>query len=159
MELKEEDSVRIIQATLMAFEDSVWTPVPEVEIRLIAKRILKDIPVTEEEYYETDEEGNVSSELTATIPGDHDGKLLVGAKIVDHDSYGNIETTQWVTWGTPGVADNSFSQRTLWSTRDKTPWWLLVFPNLIITAVWGIIYYLIYQLIKIRNLGKLKESA
>ena len=159
LELKEEDSVRTISATLLALEDSVWMPVPEAEIKLIAKRMLKDLPVGEDESYETDEEGSVSSEYTMQLPGDETGKLILGAKIVDNDSYGTIEATQEVNWGVPLKKDDSFLKRTLWSTRDKTPWWLLIFPNLIITGVWGVIYYLIYVLIRIRNMGKLTENT
>jgi hypothetical protein len=75
--------------------------------------------------------------------------------IEDHDEFGSIFAFTMKKWGKPTVDDNSaFERRTLWSTRDKTPYWLLVFPNLIIFGVWGVIVYLVLQIFKIKKLSK-----
>ena len=62
-----------------------------------------------------------------------------------NEAYGSLVSTKTAKWGQPRVPDNSFAKRTLWATRDKTPLWLLIFPNLIIVTVWGIIFYLVYS--------------
>ena len=59
-----------------------------------------------------------------------------------------------VKWGLPTEVDNSFYKRTLWAARDKTPYWLLITPNVIIITVWGFIIYLLYLVQLIRKLGK-----
>ena len=86
------------------------------------------------------------------------GNIDIGAKIDDHEMYGSLVSTKAAKWGVPLNPDNSFAKtfakRTLWATRDKTPIWLLVFPNLIIVSVWGIIFFLIYQITRIIKLGK-----
>ncbi len=156
--LEEKDSVRSIHATLLAFKDSSWVAVPETEMKLVVRRLLADLKAGEEDSYTTDENGVASAEFSMTIPGDKDGNIFVGAKIEDNELYGNVVATKMVKWGTPLPADDSFSKRSLWATRDKTPLWLLIFPNLIITGVWGIIFYLLFQIVKIIKLGKTKES-
>jgi hypothetical protein len=114
---------------------------------------------TEEETYTTDESGHVSSEFSLTIPGDAQGDIVIGAKIDDHEVYGSLVATKTAKWGLPLVPDDSFSKRTLWATRDKTPLWLLIFPNLIILTVWGIIVYLVYQITRIVKIGRANDHA
>ncbi|MDH5251467.1 MAG: hypothetical protein OEW40_20905, partial [Cyclobacteriaceae bacterium] len=156
--LEEEDSVRMIYAKLSALEDSSWTDVPETEIKFIVRRLLSDLSGGEEELYTTDESGEASSQFDLTIPGDVNGNIIIGAKIDDNELYGNLVATKIVKWGVPVVKDNSFAKRSLWATRDKTPLWLLIFPNLIIAGVWGMIFYLIYLIYRISKLGKADKS-
>jgi Ni/Fe-hydrogenase subunit HybB-like protein len=150
--LEEEDSVRTISAKLTALEDG-WVVVPETEMKLTVKRSLADINAGEEDTYTTDETGECSAGYSLVVPGDKDGNIFIGAKIEDHELYGSIETSQSVKWGTPLPLDNSFAKRTLFATRDKTPLWLLIFPNAIIAGVWGAILFLLYQIFKIKKLG------
>ena len=104
----------------------------------------------------------MSAEFGFDLPGDAQGDITIGAKIDEHEVYGSLMSTKAAKWGVPLDSDTSFAKsfakRTLWSTRDKTPIWLLVFPNLIIVSVWGIIFYLIYQIFRIIKLGKGKRA-
>lgn len=157
--LKEEDSVRTIHAKVLTYKDGSSIEVPETEIKLVVRRLLSDLPASEEEFYTTDGAGEVSAEFKLNIPGDTNGDIVIGAKIEDHEMFGSVVTTKVVKWGLPLEPDKSFENRTLWATRDKTPLWLLIFPNLIIASVWGIIFYLIYQISRIIKLGKTGESV
>jgi hypothetical protein len=152
LSLSEADSVRTIDATVMAFQEGAWKPLPEAEVKLFVKRLFSDLPVGDETYT-TDADGKVTAEYTITLPGDPEGSIIVGAKLDDNDTYGTVIAAQSVKWGTPQAADNSFNKRTLWATRDKTPVWLLIFPNVIIATVWGFIFYLFYLIRKIRKIG------
>ncbi len=156
--LNEEDSIRIMKAKVLLFEEGSWKPAPETEIKFVVKRLLSDLNAGEEELYTTDELGEASSEFKLNIPGNANGDVIIAAKIDESDVYGSISSSKAVKWGTPLMSDNSFAKRTLWSTRDKTPWWLLIFPNLIIASVWGVILYLIYQIIEIRKIGKTHKN-
>jgi hypothetical protein len=158
LEISEEDSVKEMKATLLVFEDSVWNAVPETEVKFVVKRTLKDFPASEEDSYTTDENGDAIANFELRIPGDEDGNILIGAKIEDNDMYGNLIVTQNVKWGVASQQDNSFSKRTLWATRSKTPYWLLIFPNMIIAGVWGSIIYLIYLIIKIKKESKTQSQ-
>lgn len=157
--LEEEDSVRVIRAKVLSFEDGSWVGVPETEIKLFVRRLLSDLSAGEEEFYTTDEAGEASSEFSLAIPGDAYGNIIIGAKIEDHDLFGSKAATKIIKWGVPLEPDNSFDRRTLWATRDKTPIWLLIFPNLMIAGVWGTIFYLIYLVIRIIKLGKAEKSV
>ena len=155
--LDEIDSVRTIKAKVLAFQDTGWVALPETEIKLVVRRLLSDLPATEEDAYTTDESGVAEAEFNLNLPGDANGAIIIGAKIDDHEQFGNIVSSRVVKWGLPLAPDNSFAKRTLWATRDKTPLWLLIFPNLIIVTVWGIIFFLFYQIMKIKKLGKAND--
>jgi hypothetical protein len=157
LSLEDVDSVRTIRATVLAFQDTGWVAQPETEIKLVVRRLMSDLNATEEEAFTTDENGEVSAEFSLSIPGDSQGNIIIGAKIDDHEVYGSLVTATPAKWGLPLVTDDSFSKRTLWATRDKTPLWLLIFPNLIIVTVWGIIFFLLYQIARIIKLGKVND--
>lgn len=157
--LNEADSVRTIRAKVLARKDTGWVAQPETEIKLVVRRLNSDFAATEEETFITDEKGEISAEFTLSIPGDAQGNIVIGAKIDDHETYGNLVSAKTAKWGLLLLPDNSFGKRTLWATRDKTPLWLLIFPNLIIITVWGIIFYLVYLIARIVKLGKASDQA
>jgi hypothetical protein len=159
LSMEEEDSVRTIHAKVLALQDSGWTALPETEIKFVVRRLMSDLSAAADESYVTDENGAASAEFNLTIPGDVNGDIIIGAKIDDHELYGNLVSSKGVKWGVTLVPDNSFAERTLWATRNKTPLWLLIFPNIIIVGVWGIIFYLVFQINRIIKLGKTKEST
>jgi hypothetical protein len=155
LNIEEKDSVRTINAKLLAKKGAAWVEVPEVELKFIVKRYFNDLQIGESAST-TDASGAASTEFKLKIPGDDSKTILVGAKIEENDSYGNIQTTQPTKWGTAIVKDdiyNEFNERTLWATRDKTPYWLLIFPNLIIATVWGFIFYMLMLIVRIRKAG------
>lgn len=153
--LFEVDEKREVGAKLLAMKDGKWTEVPEVDMKLFVRRNLADLSLSEKTLT-TDSGGDVSAfvDFKNPIPGDAKGNIIIGAKVEDHDSYGTIITVKYVKWGTPQKTDRSFYERSLWAARDKTPIWLLVFPNLIIAVVWGLILYLLYLIFKIRESGR-----
>ncbi len=135
-------------------EKSGWTPVSGVEMKIFVKRQFGKLPIGEETY-KSDENGKVEMDFKSTIPGDKTGRIALGCMIEDNEDLGNLIAMKEVEWGTPFVAKHDeFNDRTLWATRDKTPIWLLVFPNLIIIIVWGLILYLMIQIVIIRKIGR-----
>jgi hypothetical protein len=147
-----EDGSRSIMATLQQMTSDGWMNVTEeAEVKIGVKRfggIIGDISYT-------DEEGVALAEYElADIPGDNEGLLTLVAKVEDHDLYGNLIAELVAPWGVPMLDDNSnFYERSLWATRERTPFWLLISANAILLSVWGVLIYLAFQLIKIRKLG------
>lgn len=134
--------------------DSGWRAVPEVEVKFFIKRFFGNLPFGDESY-SSDEIGIAEIKFEEDIPGDSEGNIRLGCMIEDHEEFGNISASTYVKWGAPFSDDNqAFEKRTLWSTRDKTPYWLLIFPNLVIAGVWSVIGYLMLQIIKIKRLHK-----
>ena len=89
------------------------------------------------------------------MPGDEKGNILLAAKVEENDIYGNLLLEKTVPWGVAFKPDNNFfNQRTLWTTRNRTPIWLLFLAYSIVIGVWGTILYLVREMFKIKKLSK-----
>ena len=150
-----EDDVRSIVATLMELTDKGWVPVNETDIRIGVKRLGGILSAGTAEAFTTDAEGKaVAAFERDSLPGDNKGILTLVAKVEDNEQYGNLVMEMNAPWGEKATkGPDSFNERTLWATRDKAPYWLLLIANGIIITVWGTIIYLILQLFKIKKLG------
>jgi hypothetical protein len=149
------DSVHTINVNVKFFQNNDWVPAKEVEMKVGINRSGSILSAGDEETYTTDSSGTLSVELKKNnLPGDQQGNLVLNAKVEDNDKYGNLLVEKIVPWGVPVKYDNKFfDQRTLWSTRYRTPLWLLFMAYGIMIAVWGTLIYLVVQIIRIKKLG------
>ena len=149
------DGVRSITASVLKLENDAWVPVKDVELKIGIVRLGGILPAGDEATYTTDSTGTVTVELKKdSLPGDSKGNYTIAAKVEDNDQFGNLQVEQKVPWGTVLKTDNSFfNLRTLWTTRFRTPYWLLLMAYSIVIAVWGTMIYLVLQIIKIKKLG------
>ena len=151
-----DGEIRNILVTVFEQSGRNWLPVRDVELKIVVKRSLGDLPVSEEESYTTDSLGQVTAEFKRDgINGNSKGEIFIAAKVEDNDRFGNLAVSKKINWGKPFTAVNNFGRRTLWATRDKAPLWLLFLAIFIITMVWGVIIYLTRQILKMRKMGKL----
>ena len=152
-----EDSTRNIIVQVSKYENGVWMPANEVEMKIGIKRLGGVLTAGDEETYTTDSTGTVSIEVSKkNIPGDTKGNIVLVAKTEDNDMYGNLSVEKVVPWGVAVNPDpDFFEQRTLWSTRFRAPYWLLMMAYSIIIVVWGTILYLVFQIVKIKKMGTL----
>ncbi len=158
LEATESEDGKNIRGIIEQFTEQEWIAVPDVEVKFFIQRQFGKLPIGEETYT-SDENGTVEMEFTKHIPGDITRKITLGCRIEDNDEFGNIIVVKQMPWGIPLLAqEDPFTSRTMWATRDKTPIWLLVFPNLIILGVWVAIFYLVFQLFKIRRMGKIIDK-
>jgi len=150
------DGVRSITVQVMKFENGEWVPANEVEMKVGIQRLGSILSAGDEPTYTTDSSGTVTVEVTKdSLPGDAMGNFIIAAKVEDNDAVGNLLVEKKVAWGVATIQDNNFfDQRTLWSTRFKTPFWLLFIAYSIVISVWGTLIYLVFQLVKIKKLGK-----
>jgi hypothetical protein len=158
-----EDGVRNITATVMKLENESWVPAADVEMKLGVMRMDKSIlSAGDEATYTTDSTGIATVEFTKNnLPGDLKGNIVLAASVEDNDELGNLIIERPVNWGVAVKEDKSFfDQRALWTTRFKTPYWLLIMAYSIAIGVWGTILYLVFQLVKIKKLGaEVKRSS
>jgi hypothetical protein len=149
------DGARTVIAELKEKSGNDWVPVKGVDMKLTIKRMLGNLSVGDAETYASDSTGVSSGEFKRdSIPGDQKGNIILVAEVDDNDTYGNLATEKTVAWGTAvNPPKNFFDQRTLWSTRFRTPLWLLFVAYSTIIGVWGTIIYLVFQIIKIKKLG------
>lgn len=149
----DESAGRNINISVQFREEQSWKPMPDVETKVFIKRVFGQIQVGED-IYTTDENGIVELPFENVVPGDESGAIILGCSIEEHDELGSLFNYTKVSWGTPVQGVSDAKERTLWATRDKTPIWLLIFPNLIIAAVWGVITYLILQIFRIKRVAQ-----
>ena len=150
-----EDGVKTMTAQLKEKNGAEWVAVKEIEMKLGLKRLLGNLSVGDAETYTSDSTGTASAGfLRDSIPGDKKGNIILVARVEDNDSYGNLVEEKVVPWGKAVQSENHFWHRTLWSTGNRAPKWLLFIALSIIIGVWGTIFYLVKQVLKIRKMGK-----
>ncbi len=149
------DGVRTVTAQLKEKKGNDWVAVPAVEMKLAIDRSLGSLSVGDAETYTSDSTGKASAEFKKdSIPGDEKGNIILVARVEDNDSYGNLVVEKTVSWGKASIAQKGFWRRTLWSTGNRAPLWLLGLAFSIIAGVWGVIFYLVRQLFKLRKMGR-----
>lgn len=149
------DGIRSITGQVFYYENNEWVPAKDVELRLGVQRFGGILSAGAEESFTTDSTGAVSVEFNKdSMPGDQKGNIMLVAKVEDNELYGNLIVGKKVPWGIPTTVEKGFfDQRTLWSTRFRTPLWLLFMAYGIMLSVWGTIIYLVIQIVKIKKLG------
>lgn len=154
-----DGETKSIVVKVTSFDGNVWTPVPDVEMKVGISRDGGSgiLPAGDEATYTTDSTGSITAEYTkSNLPGDEKGNIILIAKVEENDQLGNLVIEKTVPWGVALKVDDSFfGQRTLWSTRFRTPFWLLFMAYSIVIGVWGTILYLVFQIVKIKKLGNL----
>ncbi len=145
-----DGDTRKLKLKVLAFEQHRWIAVKAVEVKIGIQRLGSFLRIGEEESYTTDSLGQVSADFKRdSLPGDAKGNLVLVARIEDHDEYGNITVSKTVPWGKPLSYEHNFNKRTLFARGDRSPLWLELVALPIITVVWGVIIYLVVQVIKI----------
>jgi hypothetical protein len=143
-EVIQRDSTYFIAATLT--DRSTEQPIINQAIGVQLVRLF--MPHQIEEFTVTDENGTIIVPIEEGLPG-IDGNLTLEVLLNDSDDYGTVKDVVIAPIGKVIVDESTFDERTMWSPRNKTPIFLLIFPNLLIFGMWGLIIYLIINLFKI----------
>lgn len=146
------------QKTVTAFvrsTDSLKKPLSEVDVHFYIQRdfgLLQFGQVTN--FSEND--GKVTVLFPDNIIGDFQGNVTILSKVENSFLYNDVTVTIDLKWGLPlKTEDEIFDRRSLWGSRDKSPVWLLLLANGILAAVWGVVIYIIINLLKIKKAGKI----
>jgi hypothetical protein len=143
-----------IQATLLALKNGSWVPVGGVDMVLAVKRLNSDILVDQNPTHTTDSLGVASTDYSLTdLPGDSAGNIILIAKLEDNDVYGNLTSERIVPWGIPTRYIIDFNKRSLSARQGRTPLALAFIAYPVALAVWAVIFYLLFQIRKIKKLG------
>lgn len=138
------DSINYMKAQLT---DLAENPIVDLPLKIQVQRLINPYLIGEE-FNMTDESGTILVPIEEQLPG-VDGKLIFEVVLHENDDYGTVKAIVESFTGIPIIDESTFNQRTMWSTRDKTPIFLLIFPNLLIIGTWGLIFYLIINLFRI----------
>jgi hypothetical protein len=143
-----------IVVTISAFNDSVWTPVKGVDIKVAVKRMGGDLGVNETATFTSDSTGTITAEYKRdSLPGDAKGNIVLVAKVEDNDLYGNLSMEKTVPWGVPVQYVSEYDKRTLFARRGRAPVWLELMAYSTILVVWGVLLYLLTRISKLKKLG------
>ncbi len=142
--LKTVDSVNQITATLT---DASGQPVAGHSLRVQLQRMFGPLSIGDETY-ETDENGTITVLVEEPMPGIN-GVLTFEVVLNESDEYGTVKAIIDAPIGIPITDHSTFDKRTMWSPPSKTPYYLLIFPNLIILGVWVPILMFIINLFRI----------
>jgi hypothetical protein len=105
----------------------------------------------------TDENGEVTVEIPANLPGDDKGNITLMAKIDENETFGNLEASVTQQWGKP-VSDKLQKQpRALWSVHP--PLWMLITFIALMVIVWGHFLVIVYELFRLRKEEPHPDSA
>ncbi len=105
----------------------------------------------------TDENGEVTVEIPANLPGDDKGNITIMAKIDENETFGNLEASVTQQWGKP-VSDKLQEQpRALWSVHP--PLWMLITFIALMVIVWGHFLVIVYELFRLRKEEPQPDSA
>lgn len=140
-----EDSVNYVNATLL--DANTRMPIQDESLTVQVDRLFMPLGIGEDFNY-TDKEGQIRVPIDDNIPA-VDGNLTFEVVLNENDIYGTVKTSVNAPIGVPIVRESTFDDRTMWSPRNKTPYFLLIFPNLITFGMWAFIFYFIFNLYKI----------
>ncbi|MBV4357241.1 hypothetical protein [Pinibacter aurantiacus] len=144
----EQDSVKQAKAVVTKNH----APLKGVDVIFLVKKSFGSLPLGDA--VTTDDNGEAVADFPTDIPGDHEGNVTVLAKVEENDQTGELLATKSTNWGVPTTVKDRFDQRTLWGTAENAPITLVVTVVSLVALVWGIIIYMLSQLVKINRLGK-----
>lgn len=153
IEVYEEDSVRYIKAHLQNKVGGAYMPMAEVALSFAVKCSFSNLPFGGD-YTTTDEEGYVIVEFPTDIMGNENGDVEIIVSYKEDEAYGIIEKRVTKNWGIPLIIDNAELQQKLWSSQSNAPNGLVAIVSLLLVGVWGVLFYLMLNLLKIKKLGK-----
>ena len=149
-----KDSTRQVKATLTKPDaNGNDTAVKGVDIHFYVYRSFGLLPI-EGDNLTTDENGEATVDFPNDIPGDKSGNVTVIARVEDNDELGNFETKKNIQWGIPVNQQQTAQPRALWSSGNNAPWPLVITVTSMVVIVWGIIFYIIFQLVAIKRAGR-----
>lgn len=142
--LKTVDSINLITATLT---DALGQPLSGQPLRVQLQRMFGPLSIGAESYV-TDENGAISVPVEEPTPGIN-GVLTFEVVLNESDKYGTVKAIIDAPIGLRIADHSTFDKRTLWSPPSKTPYYLLIFTNLMTLGVWVPILVLIINLFRI----------
>lgn len=148
------EEIKSITATIIS-ADSTHQPLQEVDVHFYVRRDFGLMQIGGLSNY-TGADGKVKVVFPDKIVGNSEGHVELVVKVENNFFYNDIESSVVKKWGKPMVTEEEqFSRRALWGSRDKSPIWLLFLANGIIALVWAVIFYVFYNLFRIKKAGKI----
>jgi len=151
LDFTKTDSTKTCRATVLS--DSSL-PLKEKEVHLFVKALYSEFEVVKA--VSTDENGVAEFNFPINLPSSNNGMLTLIARIDKDEIFGTVEAQSDVKWGAElKKGEGEWGHRSLSASREKAPMFLVIASTLIICIIWGTIFYVIFQLPKIKKSGKM----
>ncbi|MCK9422626.1 MAG: cytochrome c [Bacteroidales bacterium] len=135
-----------------ALKDSSKIPASGVEVLLFVKRYFGNLQIGDSK--STDKDGIVLFEFPSDLPGDKEGKVEILARVNDPgDQFKSNAVSMKLAIGVPTDKPSLIATKTWWTSRRSAPMWVIMTYSLSVIIVWGFIVYIVYNVLKIRNLN------
>jgi hypothetical protein len=146
--LKETNQVQTI---ILGMKDKTIQAVSGTEVKLFVKRYFGNLLVDQPR--NTDSQGKVLFNFPKDLPGDSTGFVHIVAKLSEEASFGEAKVDTTLAIGIPTYRSPLNEKRAMWNIVQKTPIWLLLSYTFTVLAVWGVIFYVLFQIRAIYKAG------
>ncbi|RLD21681.1 MAG: hypothetical protein DRI69_03355 [Bacteroidetes bacterium] len=154
-----EDSTNLIKVRCFTTDSTgEEVPIDDLDIKVFVERLFGELPVSDE-FNETDDDGYVEIVFPDNVNGTIGGLLTVVVRVEDHDDYGNLVNQKETSWGIPLINNDNANARLLWAGKYKAPLALVILINGVLGVVWGMILYIVINIVRIFRIGKATKST
>jgi len=145
-----------IQVLAQGTRNGETQPIEAAEVALRVKRYFGDMMLDETRF--TNQQGLVEFDAPQDLPGDELGHLDLSVQLVNQEMFGVSQADTTLAVGKAFVPVSLTRERAMWNVVQKAPIWLLITYSLSVLIAWGIIFYILFQLKKIFDIGAELES-
>lgn len=127
-----------------------WIPLANAGVSIRAKRTFGSLEIGQTT---TNDRGYADFKFPEDYKGDKEGIIDLVVSLSEDFSSTPVDMNQ-VKIAASGEPENLFKDRVLWSTNDRTAWWVILSYLGVVGGVWITIGYVIFQIFKIFKAGK-----
>ena len=127
-----------------------WIPLANADVFVKAKRTFGSLGIGTTR---TNERGYAEYKFPSDYKGDKEG--IIDLELTLNEDFSSTPVLMnRVKIAAPGEPENLFAKRVLWSTNDRTAWWVILSYIGVVGGVWLTIVYVVFQVVKIYKAGK-----
>lgn len=138
-------------ATLKGTENGQLVAMPDVEVFIGIKRYFNNLPIMNAGAT-TNDAGILEVEYPHDLPGNEEGKGYMLSYLVDKEKFGEVTAEAEIELEAIHPADFD-SIRALWASNQNVPIWLIVTYLSLVIIVWGTMFKVVLNIIKIKKIG------
>lgn len=152
--VKLDDSSNRVKVTAIAYTIEDPTPVKVVgaDITLFVERTFGLLPLDKKRT--TDKNGEAIFNCPKNLPGDTAGNVNLTVSLIDEvGPFGEGDAKARLKVGKPFTPVSLLDTRAMWSVRGNAPLWVMLTYCFAVLIVFGFIFYILSQLLKMRKIG------
>ncbi len=146
----------MLQSQVIGTSNNNSETLENVEVKLAAKRYFGEFTI--DEVKSTNKEGIAVFSMPTDIPGDSEGHVELIAKLTNKELFGEVKLDTTLAIGVATNKPSLVAKRAMWNEVRMAPLWVIGSYSGGVILAWGIIFYILFQLKKIFEIGKKEEK-